>query len=87
MIFVHEFAKCMETIEFGPSYPRFHAGLSRCDQKMYFSSRRANRFLGSNFMALIVLGKLLSSLSDRKFGPSSFSEHMIEKNCENKGQI
>ena len=26
MIFVHEFAKCMETIEFGPSYPRFHAG-------------------------------------------------------------
>ena len=27
MIFVHEFAKCMEAIEFGPSYPRFHAWL------------------------------------------------------------
>ena len=77
MIFVHEFAKCMEAIEFGPSYPRFHACLSTCDQKMSFPSRRANRFLGSNFMALIMLGKLLSTLSDRKFGPSCFSEHMI----------
>ena len=28
MIFVHEFAKCMEAIEFGPSYPKFHAWLS-----------------------------------------------------------
>ena len=38
-------------------------------------------------MALIMLGKFLSSLSDRNFGPSCFSEHMIEKMFENKGQL
>ena len=84
----HDFAKCVKTIEFGPFYQRFHAWLSTRDQKMYFPSRRANRFAGSNFMALIMLGKLLPSLSDRKFSPSCFSEHMIQKtNCENKDQL
>ena len=34
MIFVHDFTKCMEAIEFGPSYPRFHAWLSTYGQKM-----------------------------------------------------
>ena len=87
MIPVHDFAKCVKTIQFGPFYLRFHAWMSKCDQKMSFPSRRANRFLGSNFMALIMLGKLLSSLSDRKFGPSCFSEHIIEKTFENKGQL
>ena len=87
MIPVHDFAKCVTTIEFGPFYLRFHAWLSTRDQKMSYSSRRADRYLGSNFMALIMLGKLLSSLSDRKFGPSCFSERMIEKNFENKGQF
>ena len=30
-------------------------------------------------MALIMLGKLLSSLSDRNLSASCFNEHMIEK--------
>ena len=39
-------------------------------------------------MALIMLGKLLSSLSDRNFDHAScFNEHMIENIFENKGQI
>ena len=33
-------------------------------------------------MTLIMLGKLLSSISDRNVGTSCFNEHMIEKTCE-----
>ena len=89
--FIYDSCSCVcqvrETIEFGPFWLRYYAWLSTCDQNMSFPSRRASRFLGSNFKTLIMLGKLLSSPSDRKFGSSCFSEHMIEKNCENKGQL
>ena len=56
-------------------------------RKLIFLHGAETDFLESNFMALIMLGKLLSSLSDRNFGASCFNEHMIEKYCENKGQF
>ena len=38
-------------------------------------------------MALIMFGKLVSSISEGNFGASCFNEHMKEDNCENKGQL
>ena len=85
MIPVHDLANCVKTIEFGPFYLKCHAWLSTCDQNIASHSQRATRIQGSISMALIMFGKLISSISERNFGASCFSEHMKEWNCENKG--
>ena len=38
-------------------------------------------------MALIMFGKLVSSIAEGNFGASCFNEHMKEDNFENKGQL
>ena len=87
MIPVNDFAKCKKTIEFGPFYMKFHAWLSTHNQNIASPSQRANKIRGSIFMALIMFGKLVPSISEGNFGASCFNEHMKEENFENKGQL
>ena len=61
----------------------FYAWLSKYDQNIASPLQRARKIRGSIFM----FGKLVLSIAEGHFGASCFNEHMIEDNCENKGQL